>query len=135
MYLEKNKIKSFSSLDPASIEASSLPYDFPRLIESLKRERSWKKGDLASMILLKSPAKRIVLALLHEGTEVSSCQSDDSTTFRVLEGKINIRMEKNSCLLNKGEVFTLREKLKYVMDSVAETALLLTLETENKRDS
>lgn len=130
MYLEKNKIKSFSALENSPSEALALPYDFPQLIQNLKRERSWKKGEIASMILLKSPAKRIVLALLHEGTEFTSCQADDSATFRVLNGEINLRTGSESLLLKKGEVFTLHEKARYVIDSAVETALLMTLESE-----
>lgn len=81
------------------------------------------------MILMKNPTRKIVLALMQPGTEVSSFQANDSITFRVLEGKINLRTGKGSLVITRGEIVILHDKVKYVIDTVDESALLITLES------
>jgi quercetin dioxygenase-like cupin family protein len=97
------------------------------LIDHLKHEGTWKKGELNSVILQKSPVKKVMLTVMHEETEVMSYQANDSITFQVLEGKLLLHIDNKSFTLKKGEVFTLGENIQYSFDSVEETALLLTL--------
>ena len=132
MYLEKNRLKSIStSIDPNPSAATAfIPYDIPLLIENMKTDKDWKAGEITSMVLLKSPAKKVVLALFHEGTEMSSFQINDSATFKVIEGKLDLKIGKESFILSKGEVLTLTEKTEYLIDSINETALLLILDSE-----
>lgn len=117
----------------SSVKPSIHPIDLPALIENLKHATTWKKGELNAMILLKSKAKKIVLTIMHKGTEVKSFQEDESATFQIIEGKLNLRIGKASVSLNKGELLTLREKLKYTINSIEESALLLTLSTGYKQ--
>lgn len=105
--------------------------DIPTMIENMKHEHTWKKGELNSVILLKSPVKKVMLTVLHEGTEVLSFQANDSVTFQVLEGKLMLHIKEESITLGKGELLTLDEKIQYSFDSVEETAFLLTLVSEN----
>jgi len=87
---------------------------------------------LKAMILLKIPSKKIVLAVLHEETEINSFQANDSTTFKIIEGKIKFRIGKDCLVLKKGELITLTEKVRYNINSLEETALLIILNTEDK---
>lgn len=122
-----------NSADPSydsSVTTSFLPIDLPVLIENLKHAKSWQKGELNAIILLKTPLKKIVLTIMHAGTEVRSFQSDDSLTFQVIEGRIRLYIGNESLTLNRGELLTLREKTKYTIDSIEDSALLLTLKSE-----
>ena len=65
-------------------------FDIPSLIETLKQDPSWSKKELSTMVLLKSPVKNIVLTLLPAGTEIRSVQLNDTITYQVLEGKVEI---------------------------------------------
>jgi hypothetical protein len=107
--------------------ASFLSFDLHTLIENMKHARTWEKGELNAMILLKSPSRQILLTLLHKGTEIRSFQANDSITFQVLEGKLELHLRKESVFLVKDELLTLNDKLKYRLNSIEDTAFLLTL--------
>ncbi len=129
MFIEKGSSgSSYPSYETSSsVSASFLPIDLPALIENLKHAKSWKRGELNAIILLKTPVKKIVLTILHPGTEVRSFQADDSITFQIIEGRLRLHIGNESITLNKGELLTLREKARYSIDSLEESALLLTL--------
>ncbi len=132
MYIKKQTNNSISSSYESVLSGKSSfnPFDFPELIYNLKEDQSWQRGEINSLIMLESPVKRIVLIMLHEGTEISSFQLNDSITFQILEGKLVLHLGKKTLNLKEGEEYTLREKINYVIDSAKETALLLTIHSE-----
>jgi hypothetical protein len=103
-------------------------FDIPSLIETLKREPSWSKKELSTMVLLKSPVKNIVLTLLPAGIEIRTVQLNDTITYQVIEGKLKFQFRNESVILGKGELLMLNEKTKYQFDSLEESAFLLTSE-------
>jgi quercetin dioxygenase-like cupin family protein len=103
-------------------------FDIPSLIETLKKDPSWLKKELSTMVLLKSPVKNIVLTLLPAGIEIRSVQLNDTISYQVLEGKLKFSVCNESVILGKGELLTLNEKTKYQFDSLEESAFLLTSE-------
>jgi mannose-6-phosphate isomerase-like protein (cupin superfamily) len=111
-------------------------FDVPAIIEDLKKQQNWLNGEISSVILLSSPTIKVLLTLMHEGTEVISYQADDSVTFQVIDGSMILHIGDESILIREGEMLTLDEKLKYSFDAVEETAFLLTLVSgkENKNE-
>jgi quercetin dioxygenase-like cupin family protein len=109
------------------LSASLLSFDFPALIDKMKHKQTWENGELNSTVLLKSTGKQIVLTILHEGTEIKSFQSSDSITFEILEGKLTFHAHKETILLEKGKLLTLRENIKYSLTTIEDTVLLLTI--------
>jgi quercetin dioxygenase-like cupin family protein len=105
-------------------------FDIPTIIENLKHEPNWKKGELCSVILLKSPALKVLLTIIHEDTEIITYQVSDSTTIQVLEGSLVLYVKDKSIELNEGEILTLDTKAKYSFEAIKETAFLLTLVSE-----
>jgi quercetin dioxygenase-like cupin family protein len=75
---------------------------------------------------MNSPEKQIVLAALHEGTEIKSFQSNDSVSFHIIEGKLKFHTRKESVTLDKGQLLTLQKNIKYRMSTKEETVILLT---------
>lgn len=67
-----------------------------------------------------------MLTALHDGTEIQSFQSNDSITFQIIEGKLMFHTRKESVTLDKGQLLTLHENIKYSLTS-KETVLLLTI--------
>jgi len=112
-------------------KASLAVFDFPTLIGKMKQKNAWLKGDLDTMILLKTPAKQIVLAALHEGTRITSFQSGESITFQIIEGKMSFNLRGKSVNLDKGQLLTLEEHHKYSMSTDRKTVLLLTITTNS----
>lgn len=110
-------------------------FDIPGIIENLKKEQNWTKGELNFAILLKSPSVQVLLTIVHGGTEIVSYQSNDSATYQVLKGSLILHIKNESIVLGEGELLTIDEKIKYSFDSIEETAFLLTLvsEKENAR--
>ena len=113
--------------DNKSLKTSLLTFDLPILIEKMKHESEWGRGDLSSMILLNSPDKQLMHIALHEGTKIKSYQSNDSVIFHIIEGKLKFHTRKESVTLDKGNLLTLHENIKYSLTTKEETMLLLTI--------
>jgi quercetin dioxygenase-like cupin family protein len=108
---------------------SLLVFDMPTMAEKMKHEQNWIDGEINSIILLKTPTKQIVLSVLHEGTEIQSFQSNESITFQIIEGKMMFHTRKESVLLDKGQLITLHENIKYSLTTREDSVLLLTIAT------
>jgi quercetin dioxygenase-like cupin family protein len=111
----------------------SFTFDLPTLIENMKNSHSWANGELNSLILLKTPDKKIMLTALHKGTEIDSFQANDSITFQIIEGKMKFHTRRESVILEKGQSLTLHEKIKYSLLTKEETFYLLTISSGNLR--
>jgi quercetin dioxygenase-like cupin family protein len=125
MYREKSTFITESTMykDKRSLNSS----DLATMITNLKNEHTWNEGELKSVILLRTPAKKIILTVLHKGTEISSYQSNDSVTFQVIEGKLKITYGNKTFIMRKGEILIMNEKLKYRIDSVIDSSFLMIL--------
>lgn len=105
-------------------------FDIPTIIVNLKQEKSWIEGELSSVILLNSSSVKVLLTILHGGTEVISYQANDSITFQIIDGSLILHIREESIVLGKDELITLTEKVRYSFDAVEETAFLMTLVSE-----
>jgi len=115
------------SVRSRSINTSLKQFDLPSLIENMKDTRSWKKGELNTLILLNIPGRQIVLTALHEGTEIDSFQTCDSLTLQIVEGRILFRTSEEFQFLDEGQALTLFENIKYSFTASEDTVVLLTL--------
>jgi len=106
---------------------SSLTFNLPDLIETMKQSLTWTQGELEEIILLKNPEKQVVLAALHEATEIKFFPSNDSITFQIIEGKIRIQSRKEFITLIKGQILTLHKNLRLILTTMEETVFLLTI--------
>jgi len=127
--MEKETLKTIYSLnqDIGSFNPAVFVFDLTALVEKMKQKRSWAKGKLNAKILMKTPGKQIVLTTLHEGIQIKSFQSNDSITFQVIEGKLQFHSRKESVTLDKGELLTIHENIKYSLTTTEKTVLLLTI--------
>lgn len=136
MYIEKGSFNTSASYTETTKKNGSFSsFDLPVLIENLKHDQAWQKGEMKAMILLKNPSKKIVLAVLHDQTEINSIQTNYSTTIKIIEGKVKFHVGKNCLILKKGELLSLTEKIKYSINSLEETALLIILASEEYSSS
>ena len=110
-----------------SLHPSLLVFDLPKLAEKMKLKQNWARGEINSMVLLKTPDKQIVLTALHDKTEIESFQSNDSITFQIIEGKLKFHARNESLNLEKGQILTLHENIKYSLTTLEETVLLLII--------
>ena len=119
--------KPLFSKSNGTVDSQFFTFDLPTLIENMKGSYSWERGELNTMILLKSPEKRMVLTALHEGMEIKSFQANDSISFQIIEGELMFRTHKESVSLQKGQILTLNENIKYSLKSIEETVFILTI--------
>jgi len=133
MKKEPLKTKSPLSEENKSKSTSLRTFDLLSLIEKMKHEHTWEKGELNVKILLKNPQKQIVLTALHEGSKIRSFQSNDSVTFQIMEGKLNLHTRKESIDLDKGQLLTLDENMKYSLSTEEKTVFLLTIAKGNQQ--
>jgi hypothetical protein len=115
------------SVENEILDDSFISYDLPNLVQKMKRNQSWMKEELFSMILLNEPEKQISLAAMHPNTFIKSFQSNESITLQLYKGKLRFHTRKDSVALEKGQTLTLYEKIKYNMSTTEETILLLTI--------
>jgi quercetin dioxygenase-like cupin family protein len=127
MEKEMLKTKPHQYEDNISLKASLHTFDLPILIDRMKHESSWERGELNSLVLLKNPDKQIMLIALHNETKIKSYQSNDSVTFQIIEGKLKFHTRKESVTLDTGNLLTLNDNIKYSLTSKEETVLLLTI--------
>ena len=126
--MEKEILTATTLLDNDMTSNSALrKFDLPTLIGKMKNSHTWAQGELKAMILLKNPYKQIVLTALHEGTAINSFQSNDSITFQIIEGKLKFHTQKESITIEKGQLLTLHENIKYSLTTREETVFILTI--------
>jgi len=116
-----------------SSDSNMSDFDFPSLIATIKQSCSWTNGELSTLILLRSPGKQIILTAIHKGTEIESFQSDDSVSFRIIEGKLKLYIRKDSITINQDQLMILKEHLNYRLTSQEETIFLLTITNDITR--
>ena len=115
------------SIVHSSHDASVQAVNLPVLIDKMKHSDAWSKGELNALILLKNDNTQIILTAIHEGTEISSFQSNDSITFQIIEGQLNFHSRKESLTLGKGHLMTLHENVGYSLTTEEETVFLSTI--------
>ncbi|MCX6231275.1 MAG: hypothetical protein NTZ33_07005 [Bacteroidetes bacterium] len=127
--MQNSKIKTKSPLTKDNKSASNtlLTHNLPVLIEEMKNNNVWTNTGYNEMVLFNKPGRKIVLTALQEGCEIKSFQSNESITFHIIEGEMQFLTKKANVLLNKGQLLTLQENIKYKLRIKAETVLLLTI--------
>jgi quercetin dioxygenase-like cupin family protein len=133
MEIETLKTNLPHAKDNRSSKCTLLGFDLPTLVETMKQSYTWANGELNALTLLKSRDKQIILTVIHEGTEIKSFQSNDSITFQIVEGHLRFHIRKDSVTLNKGQLMTLNEHIKYSLSTQEETVFLLTISTSTAK--
>jgi len=102
-------------------------FDLPSLIATMKQSSSWSNGELYSKVLLKNSVEQVIFTAIHDGTEIESFQSNDSVTFRIIEGKLELHVLEDSISIKKDQFMTLKQHINYRLTSGEETIFLLTV--------
>ncbi|NJK93815.1 MAG: hypothetical protein HC905_01775 [Bacteroidales bacterium] len=100
---------------------------FPALLAKFRNNHSWKEIELKSVILLKSPAKNILLTALNQGCEVTSFHQSNTISFNIIEGCLKFKSSKNAVTLNSGELLELNGKISYKLTASENTVFVTTI--------
>ena len=114
---------------PRSLDAPLLGFDFKSMITHLKQEGTWKKEGRNAITLVKGPKLRIVLILAHAFSSIPDYRVFDPITVQVVEGRLRIQSNGDSLELENGQMLTLQPGVRHGIQSIEDTAFLLTLAT------
>jgi len=115
----------------SEIRRSSVPFSLksklPYLIENLKQEKIWLKGEINSVVLLNKHDRQIVLSVIRKDVEISFYNPDGLITLQVIDGQVIIQSGNGTLILRKGRNYTINKDNRITLNSIEETSLLLTL--------
>ena len=115
------------------IDAPLVSIDIPEFIKQLKAEVTWQTSDRNAITVFKTNGLRIVLIALHEDAEMQEHATEGIISVQVLEGEINFSTDKESLILNQGEMIALHQGLNHSVKAIKESVFLLTLTTSLDR--
>lgn len=98
--------------------------ELPAFIKRIKNDCGWKMGDLKSIIIKNEPDMQVVLTALHPYSEIES-KNNNTTVIHILEGAIKLSVNKEDTVLINDQMFTLKNKSKYKLESLTETLFLI----------
>jgi quercetin dioxygenase-like cupin family protein len=124
-----NQIENILSLHIPErlLDASILNFDLQEVIEKIKQEDPWKRGERNAITLQKSKCMRIVLIALHAQKEVNFHQSGNLVSVQIIEGKVDFQTENQSVIFKKGCLLTFHENIKHSLKAVEDSVFLLTI--------
>ena len=109
------------------LDGPLLVFNLPSLMEKIKYEDSWDKGQRNAITLLKSDSLSLVLIALRGGAEINFRQSDNLISLQLLKGKLEFQVEKDRIVFEQGHLITLHENIQHSFTAVNETIFLLTI--------
>lgn len=112
--------------DSGNMIADSAQFDLEREIRDLEQHNPWQSG-LHSKTLVKREDLRVVLIAMEPGATIKEHHADGSITVHVLRGEIRFRAQDREHSLKAGQMLTLGRSIKHAVESVDDSAFLLTI--------
>lgn len=101
-------------------------FDLSREIEDSEQRKPWQSG-LYSKTLYKREDFRTVLFSMETGAKLKEHHADGTLSVHVLKGSIRLAAQGKSVELQAGQLLTLAASLKHDVESLADSAFLLTI--------
>jgi quercetin dioxygenase-like cupin family protein len=101
-------------------------FDLPQEIHDAESRKPWRSG-LHSQMLVKNDDLGVILFAMEPGATLKEHHAGGSITVHVLQGEIRFRTPDRDCLLRTGQMLTLGRSIKHTVESVGDSAFLLTI--------
>lgn len=101
-------------------------FDLQREIAESEQNKPWPSG-IHSKMLFKKPDFRTVLIAMESGAKMKEHHADGTISVLVIKGRIRIHAHGQTHELQAGHLFTLGASIKHDVESVDESAFLLTI--------
>jgi quercetin dioxygenase-like cupin family protein len=108
-------------------------FDLPQEIRDAESHKPWPSG-LHSKMLVKKDDLRVVLFVMEPGALLKEHQASGSITVHVLQGEIRFRTSDLDCPLGTGQMLTLGRSIKHTVESIGNSAFLLTISWPATKD-
>lgn len=110
------------------LAATVLQFDLLKEIEDLRKKDSWERETgRSSKTLVKQQDFRIVLVLMKADTRMREHQADARISMQALSGRLRIHLDGQSIGLTAGGLLALDCGLRHDVESLEESAFLLTI--------
>ena len=104
-----------------------LVFDFADIIQKIKTESQWIKGDRNALTLLKNSYMSIILICLKSRAEINFHHSGKLASAQILRGTANFILKDSSTLLKTGGFLTLHDQVEHKLVALEESVILLTM--------
>ena len=107
---------------------SVLQFDLSEEMEQLRKEDSWgRETGRSSKTLVKQQDFRIVLVLMKANTRMGEHRAEARTSIHALSGRMRVYVQGQKVELTAGRLLALDCGLRHVVESLEESAFLLTI--------
>lgn len=111
-----------------NLGSAVLQFDLSKEIEELRKEGSWQReSGRSSKTLVKQQDFRIVIVLMKANTRLSEHRAEARISIQALSGRIRVHLEGHTMELTAGQLLALDCGLRHDVESLAESAFLLTI--------
>ena len=108
-------------------------FDLAREIASCERKKPWQSG-LYSKTLFKNHDFRVVLIAMENSAKMKEHHADGTISVQVLQGQIRVHAQGQTYDLRPGNLFTLGASIKHDVESIGDSAFLLTISWPKSSD-
>jgi quercetin dioxygenase-like cupin family protein len=111
-----------------NLGSSVLQFDLSKEIEELRKEDSWERETgRSSKTLVKQQDFRIVLVLMKAHTRMAEHRAEARISIQALSGLMRVHLQGHSTDLTAGQLLALDCGLRHDVESLEESAFLLTI--------
>jgi quercetin dioxygenase-like cupin family protein len=108
----------------------SVRIDLDTEIRGSESRKPWPSAKQAKTLVNKD-GLRLVLFTMEQGATINEHQADGPITVHVLRGEIRFRAQDQEHSLRAGQLLTLGPSIRHAVESVGESAFLLTISRPN----
>jgi quercetin dioxygenase-like cupin family protein len=108
-------------------------FDLDAEIRDSESRKPWSSGKY-SKTLVKKDDLRVVLFTMESGSTIKEHHAEGSITVQVLRGEIRFRAQDQDHSLRTGEMLTLAPSIRHAVESVGDSAFLLTISSSKTQD-
>ncbi len=101
-------------------------HDVTGILAGIKSRDAWGRQDRQSTLLFEDERLRISLIAMHASTAIARHKVDCPISVQVIEGKLKFNTDKESAVLQRGQILTLKAGVWHDLEAIEETAFLLT---------
>ncbi|HVG27647.1 MAG TPA: AraC family ligand binding domain-containing protein [Acidobacteriaceae bacterium] len=114
-----------SQLDGTMLDKQA-EFDLPREIAEAQQKKPWAAGHYAKT-LFKKHDLRILLITMEDAAHMKEHHADGTLSVQVLRGRLRLNVAGKPHELAEGSLFTLAGSIRHDIQSVGDSAFLLTL--------
>ena len=101
-------------------------FDLNDEIAESEQKKPWPSG-IHARTLLKRPDLRVVLIAMEKGAKMNEHHADGTISVQPVKGQIRVRTMGGAHELQAGQLFTLGASIKHDVESLDDSAFLLTI--------